>query len=390
MKDPQHMIYLDNAATTYPKPREVFDRMVEQFCRMGVSAGRGSYDAAATAQTTIHRTRCKLARFFDSPDPDRVVFTANATDGLNLAILGLLQSGDHVVATHLEHNSVLRPLHYLQQHRHIRCTLVPFDAQGFIDPNDIDRAIGPDTKLVVVNHASNVLGTIQPVADVGGVCAARGVPLLVDASQSAGQIPVSMTEMQAAAVVFTGHKSLYGPTGIGGLIVHPDLDIATTRFGGTGVHSHSLIHTPSFPHRLEAGTHNLMGIIGLGLAVDYLSEKGLAASYRQIMALTRRLYQALATIDGVTLYATEDLSRRLGVLSINIAGMAPEDVGAILDADFDIAVRVGLHCAPLVHQTLGTGKLGAVRFSIGHFNTEIDIDRAVDAVTRIAKHRDRI
>lgn len=381
------MIYLDNAATTYPKPRQVLDQMVEQYCRIGVSAGRGSYDAAGTAQTAIHQTRRKLARFFDAPDPDRVVFTANATDGLNLAILGLLQSGDHVIATQLEHNSVLRPLHYLQQHRNIGCTLVPFDARGFIDPKDIEQAIRPETKLVIVNHASNVLGTIQPVAAVGEVCAARGVPLLVDASQSAGQIPVCMTAMQAAAVVFTGHKSLYGPTGIGGLIVHPDLDIAATRFGGTGVNSHSLIHTPDFPYRLEAGTHNLMGIIGLGLALDYLTEKGLAELYRQTMTLTRRLYEGIADIGGVTVYANADLAGHLGVLSMNIAGMAPEDVGAILDADFDIAVRVGLHCAPLVHQALGTGELGAVRFSVGHLNTDQDIDRAVEAVTRIAKNR---
>ena len=378
------MIYLDNAATSYPKPRAVLEQMVARYCAMGVSPGRGSYDLAVAAEGAIDGVRAKLARFFGALDPQRVIFTANATDGLNQALLGLLKEGDHVVATRLEHNSVLRPLHHLHQDRGITFSLVPFSRQGFIDPDDIARAIRPQTRLVVVNHASNVLGTVQPVAQVGAVCAQRGIPLLVDASQSAGQVEVNMAAIQASAIVFTGHKSLYGPTGTGGVILHPDLDVRSTRFGGTGVESRSPVHTQRFPHRLEAGTHNLMGIIGLDLAIDYLLEKGLGAIHVQEMDLMRRLWDGLSQISGITLYGAPDFSRHVAVLSANVDGVTPADVGAILDADFDIAVRVGLHCAPLVHETLGTAAQGAVRFSLGLFNTEEDIDRTIEAMARIA------
>lgn len=331
------------------------------------------------------KARTELARFFGAPDPQRVVFTANATDALNLVLFGVLKAGDHVVTTRLEHNSVLRPLYHLQQTGTITCSLIPFDKQGFIDPNDIGGAIRPETRLVVVNHASNELGTVQPVAAVGEICASRGVPLLVDASQSAGQVDVNMGAMRASAVAFTGHKSLCGPPGIGGLILHPDLDIRSTRFGGTGIESKSLIHTADFPHRMEAGTHNLMGIIGLRLAIDDLLETGMAAIHEKEMALTRRLVDGLKSIQGITLYGAADLNRHLAVLSVNVDGVSPQDVGAILDGDFDIAVRLGLHCAPLVHEDLGIGERGAVRFSLGRFNTADEIDQAIDAMARIAK-----
>ena len=378
------MIYLDNAATSYPKPRALLEQMVDRYCAMGVSPGRGSYDLAVAAEGVIDKVRAKLARFFGAPDPQRVIFTANATDGLNQALLGLLKDGDHVITTRLEHNSVLRPLHHLHQERGVAFSLVPFSPQGFIDPDDIARAIRSQTRLVVINHASNVLGTVQPVAQVGAVCAQRGIPLLVDASQSAGQVEVNMAAMKASAIVFTGHKSLYGPTGTGGVILHPDLEVQSTRFGGTGVESRSPVHTQRFPHRLEAGTHNLMGIIGLDLAIDYLLERGLGSIHQQEMALIGRLWDGLSQIRGITIYGAPDFSHRLAVLSINVDGVAPADVGAILDADFDIAVRVGLHCAPLVHDTLGTAAQGAVRFSLGLFNTVEDIDRTIEAMSRIA------
>jgi cysteine desulfurase family protein len=378
------VIYLDNAATTYPKPAAVLEAMTASYTALGVSPGRGSYDLAVEAEAFIDRTRRKLADLFNAPDPDRVIFAANATDGLNILFNGLLQPGDHVVSTRLEHNSVLRPLHHLRQGRGIAFSLVPFDAQGFIDPEDVARAIRPETRLVAVNHASNVLGTVQPVAEVGAICAARGVPLLVDASQSAGQVAVDMAALQASAIAFTGHKSLYGPTGIGGVILSPDLDVRATRFGGTGVDSRSPEHTPGFPHRLEAGTLNVMGIMGLSAAVDFIQDRGLPAIHAQEMGLLGRLQEGLAEIRGVTLYGTRQLDRRTAVLTLNVEGMAPSDVGAILDADFDIAVRVGLHCAPLVHETLGTAEQGAVRFSLGVFNTESDIDRAIAAMARIA------
>lgn len=377
--------YLDNAATTFPKPPGVLEEMVARYRRIGVSPGRGSYDLAAEAEGEVRRAREKLARFFGAPEPDRVVFTANATDSLNLVIQGLLRPGDHVVATRLEHNSVLRPLHHLAQRLGISRTLVPFNGEGFIDPDDVAAAIRPETRLVIVNHASNVLGTVQPAADVGGICAARGIAFLVDVSQSAGQVPVDMAAMKASAVAFTGHKSLYGPPGIGGLVVHPHLEIESTRFGGTGIESSSPVHTQDYPHRLEAGTHNLMGIIGLSLGIDYLVDRGLETVHDQEMALRQRLLEGLSGIDGVELYGGAGQKDRLAVIAANVRGVAPEDVGAILDGDFNIAVRVGLHCAPLVHEGLGTARRGAVRFSLGCFNTEADIDRAVEAMALVAK-----
>ncbi len=382
-----YLIYLDNAATTWPKPRQILDQMVEHFSAMGVSPGRGSYDAAMVASDFINQTRAKLARFFGAPDPNRVIFTANATDSLNIALLGILKPGDHVITTRLEHNSVLRPLYHLQKNKIITCSIVNFDQQGFIDPQDIKDAIRPETKLVVMTHASNVLGTIQPVNQVGAMCKAQGIDLVVDASQSAGQIPVDIGEMNASALVFTGHKSLYGPPGIGGLVLHPALEIDSTRFGGTGIDSSSLVHTREFPHRLEAGTHNLMGIMGLSLAMDYLLEKGISTFHGQEMRLIEKLYQGLFAIRGIELYGGSNITpdRHLAVLSANLESFNPADIGAILDGDFGIAVRVGLHCAPLVHETLGTGNRGAVRFSLGIFNSSVDIDITIAAMEQIAQ-----
>lgn len=384
MEEP--VIYLDNAATTWPKPRQILDQMVRIFAETGVSPGRGNYDAATTASDFIQRTRQKFARFFGAPDADRVIFTANATDSLNIALLGILKPGDHVITTRLEHNSVLRPLHHLQKKGDITCSVVSFDQQGFIDPDDIKKAVRPETRLVVMTHASNVLGTIQPVNEVGAVCEAHGIDLVVDASQSAGQVPVDMKKMNASALVFTGHKSLYGPPGIGGLILHPEIEINATRFGGTGIHSASLNHTRDFPHRLEAGTHNLMGIIGLSLALDYLLKTGIASIHKQEMKIIQRLYDGFSNISGVRFYGAADLnpSRHLALLSLNLESINPADLGAVLDGDFDIAVRVGLHCAPLVHDTLGTHRKGAVRFSPGLFTTCAEIDTTVTAMEQIA------
>ena len=266
----ERTIYLDNAATSFPKPASVLSAMVETYAKLGVSPGRGGYDLATEAEALVDRTREKLARFFGAPDPKGVIFANNATDALNLAIQGLLKPGDHVVSTRLEHNSVLRPLHHLRERGLIEYDLVPFDGKGFIDPQEIASAIRRNTKLVVLCHASNVLGTIQPIAEIGRLCAEREVPLLIDAAQSAGVIPIDIAVSRISALAFTGHKSLLGPTGIGGLIIHPELDVQSTRFGGTGVDSKSLVHTQTFPHRLECGTLNFLGIIGLSGGLDFV------------------------------------------------------------------------------------------------------------------------
>jgi selenocysteine lyase/cysteine desulfurase len=393
--------------------------MLSRYLASGVSPGRGSYDQAAQAEFLLEQARKTLADFFGAPDPNRVIFASNATDALNLALFGFLNPGDRVVTTRLEHNSVLRPLHHLSETRGVSVTLVPFDRQGYVDPNAVEKAIGhagsgcgKPAALVVVTHASNVLGTVQPVARIGAICQELGVPLLVDASQSAGQVPVNMAAMGASAIAFTGHKSLYGPTGTGGLILHPGLEIRSTRFGGTGRESKSLVHTQTFPHRLEAGTVNFMGILGLSLSVDHLRKQGLARIHQGEMALARRLYQGLKAIRGVSLYGGSALDPAAGsgpgvppadagkdgpcteapsppcqvpLFSVNVRGVTPQDLGAILDGDFDIAVRSGLHCAPLVHRSLGTGEQGAVRFSLGMFNTRQEIDTTLEAMEAIAR-----
>ncbi len=384
---PARPVYLDNAATTFPKPASVLGKAIATYRRIGVSPGRGGYDLAAEAEEFVRETRRKVARFFGSSDPDRVIFTGNATDALNIAFQGLLHPGDHVVSTRLEHNSVLRPLYHLRQKGIIEYDLVRFDGKGFVDPADIIAAIRPDTKLVVVTHASNVLGTVQPVREIGRSCAERGVPLLVDAAQSAGVVPIDVDDWHVAALAFTGHKSMLAPTGIGGLVLARQVEnIESSRFGGTGINSASPVHTRDFPYRLEAGTLNLLGIIGLSGSLDYLDKAGIEAVHAREMELLGKLREGLSLITGIDLYSVEDLSDHVALLTANVRGMDPHDAGAILDGDFNIAVRVGLHCAPLVHEDLGTAPQGTIRFSIGPFNTTRHIDLVLKAMKEIARH----
>jgi cysteine desulfurase/selenocysteine lyase len=382
------MIYLDNAATTFPKPASVLNRMVDTYIKMGVSPGRGSYDMAIEAEELVNKIRQKLSSFFGAPDPDRVIFTSNATDALNTALQGMLKPGDHVVSTRLEHNSILRPLYHLRLKGIIDYDLIPFDGKGFVDPGDIARAIRPNTKLVIMCHASNVLGTVQPVQEIGRLCMERGVPVFIDAAQTAGTIPIDMASCHLAGIAFTGHKSMLGPTGIGGLVLNNEIEIEPTRFGGTGVDSKSPVHTETFPHRLEAGTLNLLGVIGLSESLDFLGVEGIEAIHGREMELLRRLRDGLSSLKGIELYCTDDLSNHVGLLTANIQGMDPADVGAILDADFGIAVREGLHCAPLVHENLGTSPKGGVRFSLGPFTTGEDIDQVLTAMAEIGRARE--
>jgi len=377
------VIYLDNSATSFPKPAAVLDRMVEIYRRVGASPGRGDYDLATEAEDVVDQARSRLASFFGAPDPDRVVFASNATDALNLAIQGIVGPGDHVVSTRLEHNSVLRPLFHLRQRGWIQYDLVPFNGDGFVDPDDVGRAIRPNTKLAVVCHASNVLGTVQPVADIARACAGRGVPLLIDAAQSAGHVEMDMANWPMSAVAFTGHKALLGPAGIGGLAVSPEVDIRSTRFGGTGIDSRSPVHTESYPHRLEAGTLNLPGIIGLSLGLDFIESQNPVEARRREMTLYRRLHDGLASLGRVILYTRPPQDGRIPVVICNIEGLSPEALATILDGDYHIAVRAGLHCAPLVHADLGTSPEGAVRFSLGHFNTTKEIDATLEAMAEI-------
>ena len=379
------LIFLDNGATSFPKPKEVYDFMDYFFRNFGVNPGRSGYDLCLETGAMVEETRRLLTRFFHGTDPNRLCFTYNSTDALNLIIFGLLKEGDHAVSTTIEHNSVLRPLHHLSRDRGVEVDHVRFDSRGFVDPDDIAGKFKKNTRLAVVNHASNVIGTVQPVREIGRRCHERGILLAVDVSQSAGKIPVDMEEMNIDIVAFTGHKSLLGPTGIGGLYVGEGVEIRHTRAGGTGVRSAQRSHLDEYPYRLEYGTPNVQGIAGLQAGLKWIEKTGMHSIHEQEMRLLARLRDGLRRIPGVTLYCQEDLTDHIAVLSFNVLGLDSPNTATMLDVDHNIASRAGLHCAPLVHEQLGTAEIdGAVRFGIGPFNTEEHIETAIMAVAEIA------
>lgn len=380
------LIYLDNGATTYPKPAEVYEFMDNFYRNFGVNPGRSGYDLCMEAGEIIEDTRQMLTDFFNGTDPNRLCFSYNSTDALNLIIFGLLQEGDHAITTTIEHNSVLRPLYHLYKFNGVEVDHLSFDSRGFVDPDDFLKTFKSNTKLVIVNHASNVIGTIQPLKEIGRLCRERNIPFAIDASQSAGKIPIDLEAQNLDIIAFTGHKSLFGPTGIGGLYVREGIDIRHTRAGGTGVRSAVKTHLEEYPYRLEYGTLNSVGVAGLHAGLKWLQKKGVDDIHVQEMRLTALLRDGLQEIDGVKLYCQEDLTDHIGVLLFNIDGMEALNTGTILDVDYNIACRTGLHCAPLVHEQLGTADIhGAVRFGIGPFNTEEHIKTAIAAVGEIAQ-----
>lgn len=381
-------IYLDNSATTFPKPEEVYEFMDKFYRNHGVNPGRSGFDAALEAEEVVMGTRKMLTELFNGDDPDRLTFSYNASDSLNMILLGLSEKGDHVITTMLEHNSVLRPLHHLEQDGTIEVTHVPFDKHGYLDPDDIKKAIKKNTKMVVVNHASNIIGTVQPVLEIGKICREAGVYFVVDASQSAGIIPIDMKEMCIDALAFTGHKCLMGPTGIGGSYVMEGVQIKGTRFGGTGVRSAQKTHLEQFPYRLECGTLNLVGVAGLRAGVKWVLDQGMENLHKQELDLWDKMRKGIQAIDNVTTYCAEDTNNQNAVLSINVGGFEAGDVGTMLDVDYNIACRTGMQCAPLVHEQLGTDKMhGTVRLSLGPFNTEDHVDLAIEAIADVASIR---
>lgn len=382
------IIYLDNGATSYPKPESVYVFMNEFFRRAGVNPGRSGYDLCMEAGEMVEETRKMLTRFFNGTDPNRLCFAYNSTDALNLAIFGLLKAGDHALTTTIEHNSVLRPLYHLKRDMGVELDYIPFDGKGFVDPDEFVKRFKKNTRLVVINHASNVIGTVQPIREIGRACRERGILFVVDASQSAGKIPIDMEADNLDIICFTGHKSLFGPTGIGGLYVREGVEIRQTRAGGTGVRSAEPAHLQEYPYRLEYGTVNLLGVAGLQAGLKWLKEQGQDEVHRYEMGLTEKLVRGLKSIDNVILYCQDDLAGHIGVVCFNIRGVVAADVGTILDVDHNIACRTGLHCAPLVHRQLGTEAIhGGVRFGIGPFNTEAHIDHAIEAVRSVAALR---
>lgn len=381
-------VYLDNAATTYPKPKEVYDFMNSHYRTCGGNPGRSAHDMAMETDALVHQTRKMLCELFHGTNPDRLTFSYNASDSLNMIIQGMLSPGDHVITSRLEHNSVLRPLYHLQQGGVIEVSYIPFDHAGYIDPDDVKAGMRRNTRMVLLNHASNVIGTVQPLAEVGTICRSAGVYFAVDASQTAGIAPIDVQGMNIDLLAFTGHKSLLGPTGIGGSYVAENVPIRATRFGGTGVHSGRRTHLEEFPYRLECGTLNILGVAGLYAGQKWIRERGLSALHQQEMRLWDRLRAGLQSVDGVVTYCADSAGRHTAVLSFNVKSWDAGDVGAILDADYGIACRTGLQCAPLVHERLGTDRIsGTVRLSIGPFNTDEEIDTAIGAVRDIAEIR---
>jgi len=388
------IIYLDNAATSFPKPDRVHDAVREFYSKYGVNPGRSGCDLGITAEEMIHATRKRLSAFVNKSlveagqpkDPNRLVFTLNATMSLNLIINGVVGPGDHVVTTKVEHNSVIRPLNH-KVLEGAEATFVTPDSEGYIDPEDIRRAISKNTKLVIVNHGSNVTGVVQDLKAIGAVCKAEGVPFAVDTAQTAGVLPIDMAECNISFLAFTGHKGLLAPTGTGGICVADDAEIRGTIYGGTGVRSAAPYHLEEFPYRLEAGTHNLAGIAGLAAGLDWIEEKGLANIYRHEMALLARLQEGLSEIEGVRIWGTTKLENRVATMSITIDNYDPSDVGTILDVQYNILTRTGLQCAPLLHEHMGTTPRGTIRLSVGPFNTTAHIDAAIKAVAETAADR---
>ncbi len=384
----EKIIYLDNGATSFPKPEEVYKFMDSFYREFGVSPGRSGYDLCMETGELVEITRAMMAKFFNGKDTNRLCFSYNSTDALNLIINGMLKEGDHAVTTTIEHNSVLRPLYHQYKYNGVEVDYVPFDDKGFVDPDDFPKKIKKNTKLVVVNHASNVIGTIQPIKEIGKYCREREIPFVIDSSQSVGKIPVDIEELNVDVVAFTGHKSLLGPTGIGGLYVREGIEIKHTRAGGTGVRSVVKTHLFEYPYRLEYGTLNVIGVAGLHAGLKWIEKKGLNNIHEHEMKLTAMLRDGLKDVEGVSLYCQDDLKSHIGIFLFNIDGLEALNTGTILDVDYNIACRTGLHCAPLVHEQLGTDKIhGAVRFGIGPFNTEDHIKTAVEAVKEIAESR---
>ena len=377
------MIYLDSAATSFLKPPCVAQAVLEAMNTLG-SPGRGAHPLTLAASRTVWECREAVAQLLGAADPARVCFTPNSTAALNTAICGLFGPGDHVITTAVEHNSVLRPLYRLEE-RGLELTILPADARGMICYEDFARALRPNTRGVVCNHASNVTGNVLDVERIGAFCREHGVYFVVDASQSAGVLEVNQQAMGASVVCFTGHKGLLGPQGTGGLCVAPNVTLRPLVVGGSGVHSYDRRHPAQLPEGLEAGTLNAHGMAGLRPGVRYIQEQGREELYHREMELSSAFIQGVRKVRGVTLYGDVDAPERTAVVSFNLG---EEDAGVVADVlaqEFGICTRAGAHCAPLIHKALGTTRQGAVRVSFSHMNTMEEVKRAVEAVEELAR-----
>lgn len=376
------MIYFDNAATTLQKPETVAKVVAEAISSLG-NSGRGAYDAALYSMRTVYETRELINEFFNGDGPEQVAFMSNATEALNTAISGMLQPGDHVITTVMEHNSVLRPL-YLQEQKGVAVTVLPVGEDGIVSSEAFEDAIRPDTEAIVCTHASNVTGTALNLYRIGEACKRHGLRFIVDVSQSAGILPIDMQAMNIDALCFTGHKGLFGPQGTGGLCLRKGVTIRPLKSGGSGIHSFDKEQPQFMPELLEAGTVNAHGIAGLRAGLEYIKQESLERLYTKETLLTKTFYEGVRRIEGVKIYGNFDQEKRAPIVALNIRDEDAAKVSEILWEDYGIATRAGAHCAPLMHESLGTTEQGVVRFSFSSFNTMEEIKTAIEAIRELA------
>ncbi|MBI5863125.1 MAG: aminotransferase class V-fold PLP-dependent enzyme [Planctomycetes bacterium] len=380
-------LYLDNAATTFPKPPGVSEALRDYIENIGASAGRGAYREAMESSRLLTQTRDLIRKLFNARGEDHVIFTLNGTDALNMAIKSVVRDGDHVVTTAMDHNSVLRPLEALHAQRGVEWTIVAADASTtIVDPAAIEAAITARTVLVAVNHASNVTGAVQDIAAIGEICRCRGVLLLIDAAQSAGHLPIDVSRLPVDFLATPGHKGLLGPLGTGVLLIRAELEgrLQTVREGGTGSASEQMTQPEFMPDRFESGSHNAVGLAGLHVALQWLLERGVESVRKHEVELCERFAERLNAIGGLTWFGPREMPRRVGVFSICVEGYEPAELSAILEDQFGLLTRSGLHCAPLAHQTIGTAdRGGTTRVSFGPFISTEDADRVAETLEHI-------
>ena len=376
-------IYLDNAATSFPKPKEVATAVYDFMVNNGTSSGRGSYKKAMQSDYIVYECRKLIGKLFNFDNPKKVVFTSNVTDSLNIAMRGILKENDHVITSSLEHNAVWRCLKTLERDINIKIDTVECSKDGITNPQDIKKYIKKDTALIVFTQASNVLGTIQPIREIGAIARDHNIPFLVDSAQSAGAMKIDVKEDNIDILAFTGHKSLLGPMGTGGLIINTDIDIKPLKAGGTGGDSAYEYQPDYYPNHLETGTSNVSGIAGLREAIKFLNKEGIENIHNKEKELTKYALEKLETVKDIEIYGPKDCEKMLSVISFNIKYKRPEDVGSILDQKYDIMLRAGLHCAPTAHSVIGTKDRGTLRIGLGYFNKKEDIDKLVEALNNL-------
>lgn len=378
------MIYLDNAATTFPKPPKVTEeisRCLSEYC---ANPGRGGHEMSMTSGRAVMEARETIANFFNIQNSLQLCFTKNATEGLNIAIQGALENCDHVITTCMEHNSVFRPLKSLERERQIEITIVRGDEFGELDLADIRNSIQKNTKMIICTLSSNVNGIINPIQEIGQIAREHGILFLLDGSQGAGSIPIDVLDMNVDMLAFPGHKGLLGPQGTGGLYVKDGLKISSLLYGGTGSHSENPYQPEDMPDLMESGTLNTPGIVGLRWGIEYINSIGIRNIHQRKFKLVQRLYEGLAELPGIKFYSKNSPDNNSGIVALNFEGIASTEISYILDKNYQIETRAGLHCAPLAHETLGTIKTGLVRFSVGCFNTEDEIDFTIKALREIS------